>query len=249
MYSFWINAVFQVEKETGSYNLFTKEPKLYKMLTNVTSLILETFNSTKRRWVQRCRQTLLDTEKAYINKQAEYWTELVNEMVKVTNSKLSLDEPVLEAKIDSFVYKLSNTDMNKCVQYIILWKGFRNAPKTYLELENKAKKWSNRKRALIYSTKLFPNMIKASEIYADDISQKIFSNNNPKCSKRYYKILMIGFLSCLYSSEIWIPNTSIKTHSIFENNLKKQNNKQKQCDKQHSLMSYLHQRSEFLQVQ
>eukprot|EP01083_Nonionella_stella_P071925 193557_1 len=178
----------------------------------------------KNEWVNICRNTLLEMEKRNIHRRATHWTSLVNDKVKDTNSRLSLDSTMFESVTHSFTYAVDNAAMAKHLGFIISWKGLKtrqiqNAPKTYLDFENKAKNWLNGRRAPNYAATLFPAMIRASEIYADYVSRQIFANN-PKFSKIYCRICTIGFLSSLCSARISLNDASKKAYLICENSVK-----------------------------
>eukprot|EP01083_Nonionella_stella_P031645 86659_1 len=186
---------------------------------------INTICSDRTQWVNICRKTLLDMETRNIHRRAKHWTELVNVKVKDTNSRLNLDSNVFNSIItNKFAYLVDPTSMNKHLGFIINWRGLKtrqiqNAPKTYLEFENKAKNWLNGRRAPNYAATLFPEMIKSSEIYADYISRQIFANN-PSHSKMYNKICVIGFLSSLCSARISLNDASKKAYLICKNSVK-----------------------------
>ena len=125
-------------------------------------------NSDRTQWVDICRRKLLDLETKNIQRRATHWVNLVNDKVKDANCRLSIDhEKMVKMGLESFGYSIDAAAMNKHLGFIIAWKGLKtrqiqNAPKTYLEFENKAKNWLNGRRAPNYASTLFPDMIKAA---------------------------------------------------------------------------------------
>ena len=171
-----------------------------------------------------CRRKLLDLEKKNIERRATHWVNLVNDKIKDANCRLSIDHEKMASVMKPFTYHIDEVAMNKHLGFIISWKGLKtrqiqNAPKTYLEFENKAKNWLNGRRAPNYASTLFPDMIKAAEIHSDYVSRQIFPTN-PTHSKMYCRIAVVGSLSSLCSARISLNDSSKKANLIPENSVK-----------------------------
>lgn len=205
------------------------------MLSDAMSFFISTYTDRNNQWIDKSRQVLLDIERQHIHKIAKTWCELVNRKVTDTNATLSLayKEPT---DITPFLYKVNDSDLKKYLQFIMIWKGFDHPPKIYNLYINKSKKWLYTKRTSNYTSNLYPDLINAAEIYANKLSQAMFPNDT-QGSQMYSEILIMGCLSCLYSSNL----ASNQPHSrvAMKNNLKQQNNE---------MLHYWNQQSQFFEV-
>eukprot|EP01084_Bolivina_argentea_P015384 28783_1 len=171
-------------------------------------------------WINKCREILISTETTNIASRVCHWRRIVNEKADLTNERLNIFIP--QNMIPKFEWRVNN--LSKYIQFVIQWNGLKmkqikNSPSNYEEYERKARNWLNGRRAPNYAGTLFPDMIKASEQYADTVSKHLFGPNN-QYSKAYHKILMFGFLHALCSVRISMNDVSKKTFLLCENSIK-----------------------------
>ena len=194
-------------KYTASLSLLSIE-----ILIKSKKLLIDSLSTLQ--WVKICRKLLRDIEATNIHKRAKSLTELINQKMEDINSRLDLSD----TKLTPFLFTVNDIAMKKYLKFIRSWKGLilktmPKTPKTYIEYENKAKNWLYGRRAKKYTENLLPDMIEAADNHADFVTRQIFANN-PKFSKVYKEICMVGFLSALCSARILLNDSTRKINFI-----------------------------------
>eukprot|EP01084_Bolivina_argentea_P136360 240150_1 len=165
-------------------------------------------------WFIQTKQKLLKQETENINRRLAEWQIIVNKSTHSDISRLTRTN----INFEKFTTVVTESEMKNILSFVNQWNGLKHQSNLSLTAyELKSKNWLTGSRAKHYSQTLFPFMINAAEIYAKNISIKLFPVNN--CAILFFNILMYSYLHELFSFRLRVSQTGRRVFLLCEQSI------------------------------